>query len=137
MKAVQSPAAAAPVANLADESLTADRLPESSWRKLAEESLARGEYRLALRALYLAGLNYMSQRELVSIRRWKSGLDYRREVERRARMNPMVSGELVPAFARNVSTFERGWYGRHPVNREDVETLMGGLDEMRRHAERQ
>ena len=71
--AVEAPATATPVANLADESLTADRLPESSWLKLAEESLARGEYRLALRALYLASLNHMSQREFISIRLWKTG----------------------------------------------------------------
>ncbi len=136
MMAVQAPTTAAPAANLADESLTADRLPESSWLKLAEESLARGEYRLALRALYLAGLNHMSQQEFISIRRWKTGLDYRRELERRARSIPSVSPELAPVFARNIALFERGWYGRHAVDRAAVEALMGGLQEMRRHAQR-
>ncbi len=136
MMAVEAPTAAAPAANLADESLTADRLPESSWLKLAEESLARGEYRLALRALYLASLNHMSQREFISIRLWKTGLDYRRELERRARSIPSVSPELAPIFARIVAMFERGWYGRHAVDREAVDALMGGLQEMRRHAQR-
>jgi hypothetical protein len=133
--AVEAPAAAVPAANLADESLTADRLPESSWLRLADESLSRGEYRMALRALYLAGLNYMSQRELISLRRWKSGLDYQRELERRARTNPGVSRELAPVFAQNIALFERGWYGRHRVDRAAVEALMGGLEEMRRRAE--
>jgi hypothetical protein len=134
--AVKAPASAAPATNLADESLTADRLPESSWLKLAEESMAKGEYRLALRALYLAALNHMSHREFISIRRWKTGLDYRRELERRARTMPSVSPELTPVFARVIAMFERGWYGRHTVERTDVDALMGDLEEMRRYAQR-
>ncbi len=121
--------------NLSDESLTADQLPESSWRKLAEEWLAKGDCRLALRALYLAGLNYLGEHELISIRRWKSGLDYVRELERRARAKPEVAHEIGPAFARNVAMFERGWYGSHAVDRATVEAFAAGLNEIRNHAE--
>jgi hypothetical protein len=126
--------AAAPAVNLADESLTADKLPESSWLELAEQCLARGEYRAAMRALYLAGINCLSSHDLVSIRRWKTGLDYRRELERRARANSAVKTELAPLFARNVAVFERGWYGRHAIDRADVEAFAAGVQEMRRHA---
>jgi hypothetical protein len=122
--------AASPV-DLADESVTADRLPESSWLKLAEEWMAKGDYRLALRALYLASLNYLGENGLVSIRRWKSGLEYRRELERRARANP----EIGIVFTRNVALFERGWYGRHAVDREMVEQLAAGLSEIKVHRE--
>lgn len=119
--------AAAPAIDLADESLTADQLPESSWLQLANEWLEKGDCRLALRALHLAGLNYLGERNLVSIRRWKSGLDYRREVERRARMKP----ELAPAFSANVDLFERGWYGPRTVDREMVESFVAGLNQIR------
>ena len=68
-------------------------------------------------------LNYLGQRDLVSIRKWKSGLDYRRELERRARSNP----EISPVFSSNVAIFERGWYGGHPVDREMVEEFTSGL----------
>jgi hypothetical protein len=125
---------AAPAVNLADESLTADRLPESSWLELAEQCLARGEYRAAMRALYLAGINCLSSHDLVSIRRWKTGLDYRRELERRLRANPGVNPGLAPMFASNVAVFERGWYGRHPVDRAEVEAFAAGVQEMRQHA---
>jgi hypothetical protein len=114
-------------ANLADESLTADQLPEDSWLRLAEELLAKGDCRLSLRALYLAGLNYLGARGMVSIRRWKSGLDYRRELERRARAHP----GLAPLFTRNVAIFERGWYGRHSVDRGMVEDFTAGLKEIK------
>jgi hypothetical protein len=134
-KVVRAQPVKAPAAiDLADESVTADQMPESSWLKLAEELLAKGDCRLALRALYLAGLNYLSDRELISIRRWKSGRDYRRELERRARaLNEM---NLTPAFARNVFLFERGWYGRDNVERADVEAFAQGWEEIRRYAAR-
>ncbi len=118
---------ASPALNLADESLTADQLSEISWLNLAEEWLAKGDCRLALRALYLAGLNYLGDQGMVSIRRWKSGLDYRRELERRTRARP----EISPVFSRNVALFERGWYGSHGVDRQMVEAFAEGLNEVR------
>jgi hypothetical protein len=122
--------AAAPPVNLADESLTADRLPESEWLALADEWMEKGDFRMALKAIYLAALNYLSTRELVSVRRWKSGLDYRRELGRRARAKP----DLPPAFARGLAIFEQGWYGRHAVDRAMAESLANDFNEMRARA---
>jgi hypothetical protein len=101
---------------------------------LADEWLTKGDYRLAMRALYLAGLNYLSQHDLVSITRSKTGLEYRRELERRARATTGVSPQVVPVFQANNMLFERGWYGRHQVERSHVEAFASGLDEMRRFA---
>jgi hypothetical protein len=122
---------AAPAVNLADESLTADRLPEAEWLALADEWMAKGDFRMALKAMYLAALNYLSARELVSVRRWKSGLDYRRELARRARSKP----ELPVAFDRGVAIFEQGWYGMHAVDRAMAESLANGFNEMRARAQ--
>jgi hypothetical protein len=120
--------------NLSDDSVMADQLPESSWLALADEWLTKGDYRLAMRALYLAGLNYLSQRDLVSIARYKTGLDYKSELERRARAGTGVSLDVVPVFQANNAMFERGWYGCHVVDREQVQAFASGLDEMRRFA---
>jgi hypothetical protein len=122
-------ATAAPI-DLTDESLTADQLPETQWLALADEWMEKGDFRLALRAMYLGSLNYLSAHDLVSLRRWKSGLDYRRELARRARAKP----DLPQAFSRSVAIFEQGWYGRHAVDREMAESLASGLNEMRSHA---
>jgi hypothetical protein len=124
-------AMASAAVNLKDESLTADRLPESEWLSLADEWMEKGDFRLALRAMYLGGLNYLSARDLVSLRRWKSGLDYRRELTRRARSKP----DLPLAFTKSVAIFEAGWYGQHEVDRAMAESLANGLNEMRSHAE--
>jgi hypothetical protein len=122
---------AAPAIDLSDESLTADQLPESSWLALADDLLAKGDCRFALRALHLAGLNYLGEHNLVSIRRWKSGLDYRRELERRSRAKP----QIAPVFSNNVDLFELGWYGPRPVDRDMVKTFAARLTEIRNHAQ--
>lgn len=122
---------AMPAVDLADEAVTADQMPEGSWLKLADEWLAKGDCRLALRALYLAGLNYLGERNLVAIRRWKSGLDYAREIDRRTRAQP----EIISLFSRNLEIFERGWYGARAVDREMVETFAAGLTRIRLNVE--
>jgi len=127
-KAVQS---ATPAIDLADESLTADQLPEDSWWKLAEELRAKGDLRLAMRALYLAAINHLAGRGLVSVRRWKTGLEYRRELDRRARGTP----ELPVVFTRGVALFELGWYGHCPVDQTLVEALTENVREMRAHGQ--
>jgi hypothetical protein len=128
--AVQAVTAAAPAVDLTDESLTADRLPESEWLALADDWMEKGDFRMALKAMYLAALNYLSARDLVSVRRWKTGLEYRRELARRAKTKP----DLPPAFARSVAIFEQGWYGRHLVDRTMAESLANGFSEMRARA---
>lgn len=124
------PVAAVAVINLEDDSVTADQLPEDSWYSLAREWIDKGDYRLALRALYLGAISHLGQRELVSIQRWKSGLDYSRELARRTRATP----EVAPAFAKTVLVFECGWYGRHTVDRDTLDRFSAGFEEVRRSA---
>jgi hypothetical protein len=123
--------AAVPVVNLADDSVTADQLPESSWMQLADEWIAKGDLRLAMRALHLAGLNYLGQRGLISIRKWKTGLDYRRELERRARSKPVVP----QIFSDNCARFEAVWYGFNPTNRDLVGYFAYQLSEIKAKVE--
>ena len=116
--------------DLKDETVTADQLPESQWLQLADDHAGAGEFRLATRALYLAGLNHLMQRNLVSIQRWKSGLEYFQELERRARAMPSVAS----TFARGLGIFEKGWYGLHAVDEQAYRELRGAVEEMRLHA---
>jgi hypothetical protein len=120
---------ASPAVNLADESVTADQLPESAWLQLADEWKAKGDFRLALRAQYLAALNFLGRGGVISIRRWKSGLDYGRELERRARSKPGAGA----VFARGVEIFDRGWYGQHPVDREMLDAFASGYRDLKEH----
>jgi hypothetical protein len=105
-----------PVPDVADENVRADQLPEDGWTKLARELLERGEFRLAMRAFYLASLARLAAQNLISIARFKSNRDYERELCRRAHAFP----NLLSDFSDNISALERVWYGAHEVNRELV-----------------
>ena len=68
--------AAAPEVNLESDQVVATQLPENEWLKLAEDKISAGEYRLAMRALFLATLAHLGERKLLGIVRSKSNGDY-------------------------------------------------------------
>ncbi|MEW6157521.1 MAG: DUF4129 domain-containing protein, partial [Verrucomicrobiota bacterium] len=102
------------VPDLRQEEVLADQLPEEGWMKLARDLMDRGELRLALRAIYLASLAHLGQKEFIRIARHKSNRDYELELRRRAHALPA----LHAAFSENVGTFDRVWYGMHEVTLE-------------------
>ena len=102
--------------DLEDEDVTADDLPEQGWLDLAAEMLAKGDRRLALRALYLASLAMLAERELIRIAKHKSNRDYHDELARRRH----ALGPIVDAFGQNVRFFEDAWYGMHDVTESIV-----------------
>jgi len=108
--------AEAPAPNLEDESITADDLPESGWLDLARKLIEQGDSRLALRAMYLASLAMLADKNRISIAKFKSNMDYSRELARRCHSMP----PLLEAFGRNVGVFESVWYG---TRRADEQTL--------------
>jgi hypothetical protein len=116
-----------PLPNLADENVGADELPEEGWTKLARELLANGEFRLAMRAFYLASLSHLAARNLISIARFKSNRDYERELRRRGHSFP----ELLSIFGQNISAFEGVWYGMHAVNSDSVSQFALNVERIR------
>ena len=115
------------VPDLADESVTAEHLPEDGWLKLGRELLERGELRLALRAFYFASLTQLASRNLIFIAKFKSNLDYENELNRRAHSLPEVRGR----FGDNVEVFDRTWYGLHDVNAELVRRFLENVERIR------
>lgn len=119
---------AGPRPDIAAESTTADQQPAEEWIAAASELMARGEWRLAMRALYLASLAFLAQQKLVTLARYKSNRDYIREVQRRG------SPELAGVFSENMSSFERVWYGRHEATEQIVQQFDRNLEQLRDHA---
>lgn len=119
--------AAGPTPDLADESVGADQLPEDGWLKLGRELLERGELRLALRAFYLASLAHLAERNLITLAKFKSNLDYERELGRRGHAVP----EVLNVFAQNVSMFDRVWYGLHEVNQEILQHFASNVERIK------
>jgi hypothetical protein len=119
------PAVAQP--DLNDENLLADSLPESNWQTLANELLRKGEYRLALRAQYMAVLASLGEKEFIRIAKYKSNKEYERELERRTRERR----ELIQTFSESVDLFERSWYGRDAVTEETFEIFSNKHDRIK------
>ena len=103
--------------DLTDESITADDLPLDQWVSTARDMLTRNDFRSALRALYFSVLALLADSQRVVIARYKSNMDYTREMARRSHTEP----ELLAAFDWCVKIFERAWYGMHPVSRPQVD----------------
>jgi hypothetical protein len=118
---------AATKVDLADEAVTADQLPEDEWLALARTLIAEKQFRLAMRALFLAGLAHLAQRQIVSLARHKSNREYAAEVRRRAPETPVVQ----QAFTQNVVQIERAWYGLHEVTAETLDRFHANLDQIR------
>lgn len=103
--------------DLEDEATTADALPEEGWLATARDLMDKGEYRLALRALFLATLAHLDGRGFIRVAKFKSNRDYARELGRRAHDAP----ELMQAFGENVRLFESAWYGAHRADAKRIE----------------
>ena len=116
-----------PAPDLNDENVGADKMPEDGWLRLGHELAGRGDLRLALRAFYLSTLAHLAARGLISIAKFKSNQDYRRELGRRAHALP----ELLGLFGGSVEVFDRVWYGLHDVSAETIEQYAGNVERMR------
>ncbi len=113
----ETPAGSGAPVDLESESIVATQLPEDEWLRLAREQLARGDHRLAVRALFLANLSHLGERGLLKVARFKSNRDYSRELSLKSRSLP----GLIDAFQENIGLFERAWYGLHEIGHDAVE----------------
>ena len=116
-------AGVASLPDLSDESTSADELPANRWLLLAEELTAKGELRLAMRALYLATLAYLAEHEMITIEIYKSNREYERELKRRAHDRE----ETLIIFSQSLNLFERVWYGMYRIPRADFDDFSRNL----------
>jgi len=115
------------VPDVRDENVGADQLPEDGWTRLARELWDRGEFRLALRAFYLASLAHLAERNLITLAQFKSNHEYQLELQRRGHA---LAG-VVPPFAENLISFERVWYGTHAAGQDTVAQFAANLERIK------
>lgn len=116
--------------DLEDESLEADRFSQNEWIRLGFELQEKGQHRLALRAFFLGQLALLNERGHLRLGRYKSNRDYLGEIRLRETAHPGMLG----LFSGNVTTFEAGWYGEHPVNETTVKGFFQNLEQLERVA---
>jgi hypothetical protein len=95
-----------------EDALATER-PEEEWLALADELAAKGELRLAIRALYLASLACLGRQGMLGIAKHKSNAMYERELALRCR-----KPDVCMAFASANRDYERVWYGMHQATQQ-------------------
>jgi hypothetical protein len=126
--APSTPAVAA--VNLEDESLSAAQLVEDAWLRLADELAAAGDFRLAMRAVHLAGLRYLGEKGHIALQPAKTGMEYGRELARRLRDVPAA----IEGYGHGLRQYEGVWYGFGAAGPDTYQYLRLTWEEMRRHA---
>lgn len=118
-----------PSVDLKNENVLASELPDEEWLRLASAYMAEGNARLAIRALYLATLAWLSQQEFLTISPFKSNAEYQSELGRRLR-----SRAAVDLFAENRKRFESTWYGDHDAQSHTVQAFFDDLVRLKEQA---
>ena len=103
--------ASKPVVNIHDHRVSAEDLPMDEWLALAHTFVEQGDYRAAIRALFLGVLAGLGQRDLITLRNYKSNHDYTRELALRARGKT----EILQLFTTLTYGMECTWYGFMPA----------------------
>lgn len=112
--------------DLDNEDVTADSLSLSRWVLYAKELLAKGSYRLAMRAYFLAQLAHFSDQGLISIHKFKSNRDYYHELAKRNHS----ATNLLHIYQHQVVLFESIWYGEHAVDMQDIQHMEDFLTQL-------
>ena len=119
----------APAPDVADETVLASARPPDEWLAKADELAARGEWRLAVRALFLSALSALHAASLVRVGRHKTNRDYLNELIRRQHVLP----GMVEAFADSMRVFEGSWYGDHGADEVQFGRCRANVEAIRRH----
>jgi Domain of unknown function (DUF4129) len=90
--------------------------PADAWARFAEDFRRRGEWRLALRAMYLRLLVLLHERGAIHYERQKTNGEYAQALR---------DGPAGPSFADLTTAFDRAWYGNKPLEEADYETALG------------
>jgi uncharacterized membrane protein len=119
--------------DLEDENVSPDELPESGWLTMARDLLDQNDPRLALRALFLAGLAFLGRSQFIRIAKGKSNREYQRELARRAHAAP----GLLETFSDSMYLFESAWYGTRHVSPPEVRQFAEKQERLRRYVEQE
>lgn len=82
------------------------------------EALQQGNYRLAVRLLYLQHLKLLADRNMIAWQPNKTNTDYWRE---------LTNETLQQIFKSATNIFEYAWYGSHTVSKDDYTVMKEAL----------
>lgn len=99
--------------NKTDYTVEEENIHAIAFDQAIQNALQDGNYRLAIRLLYLQNLKMLADKNHISWQRNKTNRDYLRE----------LSPALQQTFNHITNVFEYAWYGHLTVSREDFAEL--------------
>lgn len=82
-----------------------------NFDELIISAIEEKNFRLAIRYLYLRTLVFLSQKDRIKLKDWKSPYDYEKELDRK----------LIPVYSSLTRLFEYAWYGDADVSSKEFE----------------
>ena len=98
-------------------------LSSADARTRAQTLINGGDYRSAVRYLYLSSLLWLDEHKLLRYERSLTNREYLAQVQN----NPHLHERLSPV----VSTFDRVWYGKRPIDDAALRTYQEQVDALR------
>lgn len=92
------------------------RRSANDWLRLADEFEANGQFREAMRALYLASLTSLDRARILPLRPWETNWEHCLRYEQ------LVDARPLPVRSAT-ATFDRVWYGEGVATREMIGEL--------------
>jgi len=90
---------------------------------LLRNAIRNGNYRLAIRYLYLQSLQHLSEKKFIEINSNKTNYEYVMEVRRH---------KFANEFASLTLQYEYVWYGEYPVNERLFEQIQGSFTQFKK-----
>jgi len=98
--------------------ITSEDIHSIPFDEAINEALNNGNYRLAIRLLYLQNLKLLADRNLIAWQPNKTNTDYWREITNESSKH---------VFKHVTNIFEYAWYGSHIVSRNDFTEMKDEL----------
>jgi len=101
-----------------------DEMPEDifaiNYQKEIDKAVARANYRLAVRMMFLRLLKNLSDKNLIRYKQDKTNFDYLMELS---------AASYYPSFFRLTRHFEYSWYGQFDVPEETYRVIAAAFDQ--------
>ncbi len=108
-----------------------DEMPEDifaiNYQKEIDKATAQGNFRLAVRMMYLRLLKGLSDKNIIQYKQDRTNLDYLVQVQKTP---------LYPHFFRLTRHFEYSWYGHFDVDQEAYRVIAKEFDQFERETGR-
>ena len=92
-----------------NEDLSSENIFEINYQKEIEKAVNAGDYRLAVRLMFLRLLKQLSQKKVIEYKQERTNFDY---------LSQLHATRYYNDFFRLTRNYEYTWYGKFDVNRE-------------------